>query len=207
MRVYFAGYPLSGDPAANYRDNPEAAFVNKGSERDRQIVSGAGWPNKEGHDRQNLWERLTFTARKRHFNDSLEESAQTAEVYMLTYMVSAHHPAKGTLKIVLDGDTDGATAKQVVMHDALISPPSFNYEGCLTTASYTVEGPQFEAAEDVSNWLFAVTGSNKIVFTGDTTPAAAQMFKLVGSKVVFDPAHATDPHFDFAANKVTFSGS
>ena len=207
MRIYFAGYPLCGDPAANPRDNPQAQLLSKQAVREQQLVAGAGYEEKEFHDRGNLGTTISFQANKRFLDGSGNGDPQAAELYMLAYEAAGHHPWKGTLKIVSDASSEGVNDKQVEMHDALISPPSFNIAGCLVTATYTVQGGKFGAAVDVTNWLFAVTASGKILFTGDTTPDAAQMFKIDGTKVVYDTAFTTDPHFAFSSTKIQFTGS
>jgi len=206
MKVFFAGYPLSSDPAAGPRDSPEAAMVSVSPDSDRQIVSGAGYPTRVGYDRGNLWTVLSFYAKKRHFLDSVE-SPQAAAEYLLTYEAAAHHPAKGTLKIILPPDTTGGTARQVVMHDALISPPQRSYLGCLTTFTYRVEGPLLEAATDADFYLFARTSDGDLVPSGERTPTANQMFKLDGDDLIFDSAFAADEHFELSGSDVIPTGS
>lgn len=206
MKIFFAGYPLCGDPSGNARDNPEAMVVSKTAERDKQVVNGAGWLYKKGFDRANLWTRITFVARKRHFKSGAE-STQAAADYMLGYESDFHHPMTGTLKIVNPADTAGGTPRMVTMHNALISPPSFTVLGCVTTATYTVEGPYFDAPVDETNWLFALLSGGDVTMTGDISPDAHQMWKISGSDLTPDSTFATDPHFALSGSDILPTGA
>lgn len=188
MKVSFAGFWLCGDPAEAFRDNPPASMVSKDATRTQQVVPGPGWENQEGYDRGNQWVRLSFTALKQH------DTILAAEEYRIAYEALGLHPWKGTCKVTVgEGDT-----KQCVMHDALISPPSFDSDlkGKVTRATYNIQGPGFSAATDAESFLWIEGNDGDLIPTGDTTPAAGQAWEASGSDLRPSASIGTDSYWE-----------
>lgn len=198
MRASFSGYFICGDPTvSNMRDDPPVLLLSKSGSRMQQIVPGADYDKQLFYDRGNQQVEISFRAQK-VFNSPAE-----CEQYILEYEAAAHHPWKGTLILYLD---DPSSPKMCVMNDALISVPSFDYQGVRLFATYTVQGGGFEAATSVTALYFMQAGASLIPIPF-SDPDAGQAWEDSGSSLIPAASFTTDPHWTTSGSSLIPTGA